>query len=144
MTICLSTLSSGFPFLSIRRALVRWSLRMTASCRSLPIRRFFSLTSFSNGSARSNSFLVASRAALEAAEASSAACSCLRNSSSCFWEFSTSSRNSFLRARHHVSDIHWKAWFASFRNSPSWMSCNALCRPSTVKDWLSRSDEAFS
>lgn len=50
-----STLSSGLPFLRKRRAFVKWSLRVTASCRSLPMRRFFSLTSFSKGRTRSNS-----------------------------------------------------------------------------------------
>lgn len=56
----LSIFSSGLPFFRYRSAFVKCSFRITASWRSLPISRFFSLTSFSNGRARSRSFDVAS------------------------------------------------------------------------------------
>lgn len=56
----LSIFSSGLPFFRYRRAFVRWSFKITASCRSLPISKFFSLTSFSNGRARSRSLDTAS------------------------------------------------------------------------------------
>jgi hypothetical protein len=56
--ICLSTLSSGRPFFRMRSALVRCSFKVTASWRSLPMSRFFSLTSRSKGRARSSSFWV--------------------------------------------------------------------------------------
>jgi hypothetical protein len=95
--ICLSTLSSGRPFLSMRRAFVRCSFRVTASWRSLPIRRFFSLTSFSKGRARSSSFCVDSTVAFAALEASSAAWTCLRSSLSCDSYVSTDFLSSCLR-----------------------------------------------
>lgn len=98
VTICLSTLSSGFPRLRKRRALVRWSFSITASCRSLPIKRFFSLTSFSKGRARSSSLRVASRSVALAVAADLAASASDRSASSWDCEFSTSSRNSRFRA----------------------------------------------
>jgi hypothetical protein len=78
--ICLSTLSSGRPFFSMRSAFVRCSFSVTASWRSLPMRRFFSLTSFSKGSARSSSFCVDSTVAFATFDASSAALTCFRRS----------------------------------------------------------------
>jgi len=81
----LSTVSSGFERLMYFRALVRWSLSMTASWRSLPIRRFFSFTSFSNGSARSRFCFRLSSSDWDPVEASSATLSCLRTSSSWVW-----------------------------------------------------------
>ena len=94
----LSTLSSGFPFFRNRKAFVKWSFSVTASCLSLPIRRFFSLISFSNGLTLSNS----SRAAWSDLSASEAVFSAsrwaCRSSSSWESEFSISSRSSCFRA----------------------------------------------
>src|SRR5690606_31271993 len=39
VTSVLSTFSEALPFLSMRKALVRWSFNVTASCRSLQIGR---------------------------------------------------------------------------------------------------------
>lgn len=98
----LSIFSSGLPFFKYRRAFVRWSFKITASCRSLPMSKFFSLTSLSNGRARSRSLDIASSDVLASVARSSASRSCFWRLSTCAWEFSTSSRSSRLRA------IVWK------------------------------------
>jgi len=95
--ICLSTLSSGRPFLSMRSAFVRCSFSVTASCLSLPMSKFFSLTSFSKGSARSSSFCVDSTVAFAALDASSATWTCFRRSLSCDSYVSTDFLSSCLR-----------------------------------------------
>lgn len=103
VTICLSTISSGFRCFRKRNAFVRWSLRITASCRSLPISRFFSRTCSSNGVARSSSLRVFSSSVRAVVDTSSALCTCFLSSSSCDCELSTSSRSSFFRASCCVS-----------------------------------------
>jgi len=92
-----STLSSGRPFFRMRSAFVRCSFSVTASCRNFPMSRFFSLTSFSNGKARSKSFCVASADALAAFDASSAAWTCFRSSLICDSYVSTDFLSSDLR-----------------------------------------------
>lgn len=101
----LSILSSGLPFLRCLKALVRWSFNMTASWRSLPMSRFFSLTSISKGKALSSSFWANSKAAVDSVDLDWASCSCFRSSSTCACEFSTISLNSLLRAKRLVSDM---------------------------------------
>lgn len=103
MITYLSILSSGLPFFKNLRAFVKWSFKITASCLSFPIRRFFSLTSFSNGIALSSSFCNDSRDIVASLALDSVSCNCFRKFSICAWLFSTNSRSSRRRASHRLS-----------------------------------------
>ena len=124
----------------MRSAFVRCSFRVTASWRSLPIRRFFSLTSFSKGEARSNSCCVASRAALADLATSSAAWTCFRKSLICDSYVSTDCLSSTFRTancQHVVLGL-------LTRNIHVCTSCRAFCSPSTAWLLVSLSLAAFS
>lgn len=94
----LSILSSGLPFFRYRSAFVRLLFRITASWRSSPITRFFSLTSFSKGSALSSSFRLVSSARADSEACCWTSWSCFCKLPICACEFSTRSRSSLRRA----------------------------------------------
>ena len=137
----LSMLSSGLPFLKNRKAFVRWSFSITASCRSLPIKRFFSLTSFSNG-----------KALRAPSERTQAQCSTPlpwpRLPGVAFVGPRSEPANSqpfhAILVCGLIAQVRIRCAGIDRRHKPSCISRNARCNPSTVNDWLSRSDAAFS